>query len=202
MISLILYPGALDIRQNLPFSLNLPTDTILSFSINTFQSQTVPFPLPHSLLFSLPNESPQSPLYLYSHLETKDFSSSTCTRISNGRGLWNEQYTFGGSFTTQFLKNGEIMLELFFDLTIIEHDITLSRKTRSPISNLLVPLIIGHRGLGMNRKLVDEKARLQLGENTYQSFETACDLGAEMVEFDIQMTSDGVPVIYHGIFTL
>ncbi|KAI9311706.1 Glycerophosphoryl diester phosphodiesterase family-domain-containing protein [Dichotomocladium elegans] len=53
--------------------------------------------------------------------------------------------------------------------------------------------IIGHRGSGMNRR----GANLQLGENTVLSFVTAASLGAEYVEFDVQLTKDMVPVIYH-----
>ncbi|KAI8067171.1 Glycerophosphoryl diester phosphodiesterase family-domain-containing protein [Gongronella butleri] len=53
--------------------------------------------------------------------------------------------------------------------------------------------VIGHRGSGMNRK----GSRLQVGENTVLSFITAASLGAEYVEFDVQLTKDLVPVIYH-----
>ncbi|KAI9024269.1 Glycerophosphoryl diester phosphodiesterase family-domain-containing protein [Phycomyces nitens] len=53
--------------------------------------------------------------------------------------------------------------------------------------------VIGHRGSGMNRK----GSRLQVGENTVLSFVTAASLGAEYVEFDVQLTKDLVPVIYH-----
>ncbi|KAG0173029.1 Glycerophosphocholine phosphodiesterase [Apophysomyces sp. BC1034] len=53
--------------------------------------------------------------------------------------------------------------------------------------------IIGHRGSGMNKK----GSRLQVGENTVLSFVTAASLGAEYVEFDVQLTKDLVPVIYH-----
>lgn len=38
---------------------------------------------------------------------------------------------------------------------------------------------------------------LQLGENTLQSFIAAANLGANYVEFDVQLTKDHVPVIYH-----
>jgi glycerophosphodiester phosphodiesterase len=38
---------------------------------------------------------------------------------------------------------------------------------------------------------------LQLGENTVQSFIAAANLGASYVEFDVQLTKDHVPVIYH-----
>ncbi|KAI8596165.1 Glycerophosphoryl diester phosphodiesterase family-domain-containing protein [Dissophora ornata] len=53
--------------------------------------------------------------------------------------------------------------------------------------------VIGHRGLGMNRRV----SNLQVGENTLLSFVTAANLGAEYVEFDVQMTKDMVPVLYH-----
>ncbi|CAG8559760.1 16394_t:CDS:10 [Funneliformis mosseae] len=66
--------------------------------------------------------------------------------------------------------------------------------------------VIGHRGFGMNRAGTPS---LQIGENTLISFITAASLGAEYVEFgkytifmiyyskDVQLTKDGVPVIYH-----
>ncbi|KAK0893576.1 Glycerophosphocholine phosphodiesterase [Friedmanniomyces endolithicus] len=58
--------------------------------------------------------------------------------------------------------------------------------------------IIGHRGLGKNMAPdADKKRSLQLGENTLDSFVTAASLGASYVEFDVQMTKDHIPVIYH-----
>ncbi|KAI4086664.1 MAG: hypothetical protein LQ344_007368 [Seirophora lacunosa] len=55
-------------------------------------------------------------------------------------------------------------------------------------------MLIGHRGLGKN---VAARRSLQLGENTIQSFIAAANLGASYVEFDVQLTKDHVPVIYH-----
>lgn len=55
-------------------------------------------------------------------------------------------------------------------------------------------MVIGHRGLGKN---VASRGSLQLGENTIQSFIAAANLGASYVEFDVQLTKDHVPVIYH-----
>ncbi|OQO09487.1 hypothetical protein B0A48_04888 [Cryoendolithus antarcticus] len=55
-------------------------------------------------------------------------------------------------------------------------------------------MVIGHRGMGKN---MASKTSLQLGENTIQSFITAANLGASYVEFDVQLTKDHVPVIYH-----
>lgn len=55
-------------------------------------------------------------------------------------------------------------------------------------------MVFGHRGLGKN---MASNRSLQLGENTIQSFITAANLGASYVEFDVQLTKDHVPVIYH-----
>jgi glycerophosphodiester phosphodiesterase len=55
-------------------------------------------------------------------------------------------------------------------------------------------MVIGHRGLGKN---TGSRTSLQLGENTLQSFIAAANLGASYVEFDVQLTKDHVPVIYH-----
>jgi glycerophosphodiester phosphodiesterase len=55
-------------------------------------------------------------------------------------------------------------------------------------------MVIGHRGLGKN---ATSNKSLQLGENTIQSFISAANLGANYVEFDVQLTKDHVPVIYH-----
>lgn len=55
-------------------------------------------------------------------------------------------------------------------------------------------MVIGHRGLGKNTA---SRTSLQLGENTIQSFISAANLGAEYIEFDVQLTKDLVPVIYH-----
>eukprot|EP00835_Amoeboradix_gromovi_P005072 NODE_444_length_8544_cov_0.465127.p1 type:complete len:798 gc:universal NODE_444_length_8544_cov_0.465127:3265-5658(+) len=53
--------------------------------------------------------------------------------------------------------------------------------------------IIGHRGNGA------DKARkgLHVQENSILSMQTAANLGAEYIEFDVQVTKDLVPVIYH-----
>lgn len=55
-------------------------------------------------------------------------------------------------------------------------------------------LDIGHRGLGNSFKT---KNCSELRENTIASIKTACAAGADMVEFDVQLSKDLVPVIYH-----
>ncbi|KAM5440431.1 hypothetical protein McanMca71_003914 [Microsporum canis] len=56
--------------------------------------------------------------------------------------------------------------------------------------------LIGHRGSGQN---TGDRDYLQLGENTIQSFISAANLGASHVEFDVQLTRDLVPVLYHDL---
>ncbi|KAF2668112.1 glycerophosphodiesterase GDE1 [Microthyrium microscopicum] len=69
----------------------------------------------------------------------------------------------------------------------ISEDHTYWRKTE--------PIVIGHRGMGKN--FGTGRRSLELGENTIQSFIQAANLGASYVEFDVQVTKDGVPVLYH-----
>ncbi|EGV60926.1 Glycerophosphocholine phosphodiesterase [Yamadazyma tenuis] len=67
-------------------------------------------------------------------------------------------------------------------------------RTDTYWKQLVSTRVIGHRGLGKN---VSNKKSLQLGENTVESFIAAASLGASYVEFDVQLTKDSVPVIYH-----
>ncbi|OHS93333.1 Glycerophosphoryl diester phosphodiesterase family protein [Tritrichomonas foetus] len=53
---------------------------------------------------------------------------------------------------------------------------------------------IGHRGSGSN---LVTKGFL---ENSLEGFETAYKSGADFVEFDVQLTSENVPVIYHDFY--
>jgi len=61
------------------------------------------------------------------------------------------------------------------------------------------PTLVGHRGSGAegSRALVEGAPRSHIRENTLLSFEKAGALGAHFVEFDVHLTSDLVPVIYH-----
>ncbi|XP_030374762.1 glycerophosphocholine phosphodiesterase GPCPD1 [Scaptodrosophila lebanonensis] len=56
-------------------------------------------------------------------------------------------------------------------------------------------LEIGHRGLGKSLTVATNAAPLI--ENTVSSMVAAADLGADLVEFDVQLTSDLVPIIHH-----
>lgn len=51
---------------------------------------------------------------------------------------------------------------------------------------LKVPRIIGHRG-----------AAAYAPENTLEGLHTAADMGIDWVEFDVKLTKDGVPILFH-----
>ena len=59
--------------------------------------------------------------------------------------------------------------------------------------------VVGHRGFGANSTA---HTNLQIGETTIQSFLTASSLGASCVEFDVQLTKDHVPVIFHDFLVM
>lgn len=55
-------------------------------------------------------------------------------------------------------------------------------------------LEVGHRGSGTSFKSIDGNV---IRENTIASLKKAAINGADMVEFDVQLSKDQVPVIYH-----
>lgn len=60
--------------------------------------------------------------------------------------------------------------------------------------------VIGHRGKGMNA-LASEDPRLRdVRENTVRSFNDAGRFPVDYVEFDVQVTKDGCPIIFHDNF--
>lgn len=82
----------------------------------------------------------------------------------------------------------------FLVITPFHHPNMGITSTQTYWKKLASTMVIGHRGLGKN--LTSNKS-LQLGENTLPSFIAAANLGAQYVEFDVQLTKDHVPVIYH-----
>jgi len=63
------------------------------------------------------------------------------------------------------------------------HHYSVGRKTMD----------IGHRGMGHSYGVHAQKYR----ENTIESFSMAGHCGADLVECDVQLTKDAVPIIYH-----
>ncbi|TDG42800.1 hypothetical protein AWZ03_010775 [Drosophila navojoa] len=60
-------------------------------------------------------------------------------------------------------------------------------------NNKWTGLDVGHRGSGTSFKAMDAVIR----ENTITSLKNAAEHGADMVEFDVQLSKDLVPVVYH-----
>nr|XP_014102212.1 glycerophosphocholine phosphodiesterase GPCPD1-like [Bactrocera oleae] len=56
----------------------------------------------------------------------------------------------------------------------------------------------GHRGLGKSLKQATNAPAII--ENTVASMKASAELGADLVEFDVMLTSDLVPVIYHDYY--
>ncbi|KAJ3145128.1 Glycerophosphocholine phosphodiesterase [Geranomyces variabilis] len=117
--------------------------------------------------------------------------------------LWQERTPLGGSvqlpiMSAQSLETmGTILIEFVVVKPFVHGNFKpdgASRFWRSEKTK-----VVGHRGLGMNKAahVADGRGHLQLGENTLLSFITAGALGAEYVEFDVQLTKDLVPVLYH-----
>lgn len=91
----------------------------------------------------------------------------------------------------------DILGTVSFEFLVVkpfEHPNMSIAKSSTYWKSLTTTRVIGHRGLGKNST---SHKSLQLGENTLQSFIAAANLGASYVEFDVQLTRDHVPVIYH-----
>ncbi|XP_051141243.1 glycerophosphodiester phosphodiesterase GDPD1, chloroplastic isoform X2 [Andrographis paniculata] len=61
-------------------------------------------------------------------------------------------------------------------------------------------LVIGHRGNGMNMLQSSDLRMKAVKENTILSFNTASQYPIDFIEFDVQVTSDGCPIIFHDNF--
>ncbi|XP_073125359.1 glycerophosphodiester phosphodiesterase GDPD2-like [Henckelia pumila] len=72
----------------------------------------------------------------------------------------------------------------------------------SASSNFKAPkfLVIGHRGNGMNMLQSTDLRFCAVKENTILSFNTAANFPIDYIEFDVQVTKDGCPVIFHDNF--
>ncbi|KAL4192052.1 hypothetical protein AMTRI_Chr06g192090 [Amborella trichopoda] len=63
-------------------------------------------------------------------------------------------------------------------------------------------MVIGHRGSGMNMLQSPDKRMKAIKENTILSFNNAAKADLNFVEFDVQVTNDDCPVIFHDNFIL
>ncbi|GMI78161.1 Glycerophosphodiester phosphodiesterase 1, senescence-related gene 3 [Hibiscus trionum] len=61
-------------------------------------------------------------------------------------------------------------------------------------------LVIGHRGHGMNTMQSSDSRMEAIKENTILSFNSAAKFPIDFIEFDVQVTKDDCPVIFHDDF--
>ncbi|KAI3931355.1 hypothetical protein MKX01_040272 [Papaver californicum] len=63
--------------------------------------------------------------------------------------------------------------------------------------------VIGHRGSGMNMLYSSDNRMKAIKENSIISFNNAAKFSIDFVEFDVQVTKDDIPIIFHDdlIFT-
>ena len=107
-------------------------------------------------------------------------------------------------FTVPILKNGSMTYIGFVTFSVLV--VTLFRPPNAPLRASPgfwkkdgSTQIVGHRGFGANSTA---RTNLQIGENTVQSFLTASSLGASFVEFDVQLTKDCFPVVFHDFLVM
>ncbi|XP_015881656.3 glycerophosphodiester phosphodiesterase GDPD1, chloroplastic [Ziziphus jujuba] len=63
-------------------------------------------------------------------------------------------------------------------------------------------VVMGHRGSGMNMLQSSDGRMKSIKENSILSFNTAAQFPIDFIEFDVQVTKDDCPVIFHDIFIL
>uniref|UniRef100_A0A453BVN7 glycerophosphodiester phosphodiesterase n=1 Tax=Aegilops tauschii subsp. strangulata TaxID=200361 RepID=A0A453BVN7_AEGTS len=62
-------------------------------------------------------------------------------------------------------------------------------------------VVVGHRGKGMNALASPDERLREVKENTVRSFNDAARVaGVGYVEFDVQVTKDGCPIVFHDNF--
>ncbi|OIW20915.1 hypothetical protein TanjilG_25087 [Lupinus angustifolius] len=63
-------------------------------------------------------------------------------------------------------------------------------------------IVIGHRGHGMNALQSIDRRMRAIKENSIMSFNDAANFPIDFIEFDVQVTNDDCPVIFHDDFIL
>ncbi|XP_018318906.1 glycerophosphocholine phosphodiesterase GPCPD1 [Agrilus planipennis] len=98
--------------------------------------------------------------------------------------------------STKHRPLGQIELEYLVVRPMSNYKCDMSVSYTRYWRNTWCGLDVGHRGSGSSFKC-EPKNCAEVRENTIASLKTAIDHGADMVEFDVQLSKDGVPIIYH-----
>lgn len=218
--------GTLDLRDKLPaIQLNrvpisrvhaTQLDTALSVSISCKQSSQDPvvldLPLDDNhgsatdpIGFKIPENEPATvyfdivPTYKYGFEPTGVLGRAVALLSTAYTSVGKDMASFHKVCTVPILELdtleelGTVRFEMI-EISAFQHANMNLDLNELYWKTLITTRVIGHRGLGKN---FDTRNSLQLGENTVESFIAAASLGASYVEFDVQLTKDMVPVIYH-----
>lgn len=91
---------------------------------------------------------------------------------------------------------GSLKTEILLITNINEpHNCIISSNYNYHFKESCIP--IGHRGMGKTFGIHDQLPSTYFVENTIDSFREAFNRGAQMVEFDVVLTKDKIPFIYH-----
>lgn len=94
---------------------------------------------------------------------------------------------------------GQITFHFLVIKPMLNHECDMSVSYARHWKHQRRPLDVGHRGMGPS---YGPKKLAAVRENTIASLTEAASHGADMVEFDIQLSKDLVPVIYHDFRVL
>lgn len=161
---------------------------------------------PNEFRFNVPS-SMESVVRVLLKTDGKATASSTVFLEESGivQGLWGEKSESGQRTRVNLCdSNGRLVSKLTMEFFMVKplsnsslFDPLVYKNAVKTVIKSPHTLLIGHRGLGMNKPVLQGECKLQLGENTIPSFKEAYKSGAQFVEFDIQLTRDGIPVVYH-----
>jgi len=170
-----------------PTVIDLPIDDIEPITINTRKKN----PEDEIILFDIvPTYGGQHKQVLGRAVALLD---KIYTKVGEHRRSLNKVITIPIIETETLDVLGTLKFEVLI-VTPFHHPNMNFNRAETYWKSLVSTRVIGHRGLGKN---VDAKKSLQLGENTVESFIAAASLGASYVEFDVQLTKDHIPVVYH-----
>ncbi|KAL0117504.1 hypothetical protein PUN28_010375 [Cardiocondyla obscurior] len=101
--------------------------------------------------------------------------------------------------STKHRPIGQLTVEYVIIKPIPDHPWDMSISYAKHWEQRWSGLDVGHRGLGTSFKF-ETKNCANVRENTVASLKTASHHGADMVEFDVQLSKDLIPVIYHDFY--
>lgn len=220
---ILLNLGSMDMREtNLPVELNrvpyskassTQMDTALSLVISTSNSPDEPYVVDLPITEDAYMEqiafyvNDTENISIYFDIVPTYFGNRNKV-IGRGVGLVSDMVASSGSDRMRSLyrtvtvpilelSSLEVLGKLRFQFLVVnpfKHPRIGVAKSATYWKQLITTRVVGHRGLGKNSNSLKS---LQLGENTLESFIQAANLGASYVEFDVQLTKDYVPVVYH-----